>query len=187
MTERQILSVQGPLVSEARTTLPLPPAEQPDWEQIARTALTGREAKGTRRLTRRLLKDLCTEMATKGTPLPTAARLHNLDPTTVYGWEQNYPKAWQAIEKARAHGEAICLQKIRNAKQWQASAYLLGIQRPEYRENNAGLNSGGQMINVVLSVPVPQLVPVGQRPVIDITPTQPVDSAAPVAARDNVK
>ena len=155
--------------------MPEPPI---DWEQVARSALAANHAKGSHRLTRHILVALCTELAS-GIPLETAARLHRLDPQDVRDWRTRYPRAGQAVERARAVGEALYIKRIAEARPWQAQAHLLALAQPGYREDGAATGAGGPQINVTINVPIPQLVGVGQRPMVDVTPQRTPQEVVP--------
>ena len=73
-----------------------------------------------------------------GTPVTGAAQTAGIGRSTFYLWMERgestaaqdapYRKFREAIEKARAEGEALLVQRIQNAAakgSWQAAAYLL--------------------------------------------------------------
>ena len=148
--------------------------EPVDWAQVARAALANGASKGMRKVNRRTLTDLCERLAS-GIPLETAARLQSIRPETIREWSDTRPVAWRAIERARAAGENLCIQKIANASDWKAADRLLTLQRPEYREGGAQGGSNGPQINVVINVPVPRLVEPGTRPIVEIAAVHPQD------------
>ena len=144
--------------------------ETTDWEQVARNGLAKGAGKGSQKVNRRNLTDLCRNLAS-GIPLETAARLQGIQPQTIRAWSQSRPVAWQAIERARAQGERTCITKIANASDWKAADRLLGLINGEYaQESGAALSGGGPAIQVVINVPLPQLVEPGDKPMIDVTP-----------------
>lgn len=152
-----------------------PDDEHTDWEQVARNGLAKGAGKGSQKVNRRNLTDLCRNLAS-GIPLETAARLQGIQPQTIRAWSETRPIAWQAVERARAQGERTCLTKIANASDWKAADRLLGLINSEYtQDSGAGASAGGPAIQVVINVPLPQLVEPGAKPVIDITPDPAVE------------
>ena len=151
--------------------------ETTDWEQVARNGLVNGVAKGNRKLNRRNLTDLCKRLAS-GIPLETAARLQGIQPQAIRAWAETRPTAWQAIERARATGEQTQLRKIAAANDWKAADRLLGLMNSQYQQDSGAASSGGgPAIQVVINVPLPQLVEPGDKPVIDVTPNPAVEPA----------
>lgn len=154
-----------------------PDDEHTDWEQVARNGLVNGASKGTRKLNRRNLTDLCERLAS-GIPLETAARLQGIQPQAIRAWAETRPVAWQAIERARAVGEQTQLRKIAAANDWKAADRLLGLMNSEYtQDSGGGASAGGPAIQVVINVPLPQLVEPGAKPVIDIAPDPAMEPA----------
>ena len=141
-----------------------------DWAKAARQSLETGETKGMRKLTRRKLTDLCTSLA-EGIPYQTAARIHGLRPETVDEWQRIRPTAGMLIDKARGKGELLRIRNIAKASDWKAQDRLLQMQQPEYAQDSGAASSGGgPAIQVVINVPLPQLVEPGDKPIIDISP-----------------
>ena len=151
--------------------------ETTDWEQVARNGLAKGAGKGARKVNRRNLTDLCRNLAS-GIPLETAARLQGIQPQSIRAWSESRPVAWEAIERARAQGERTQLRKIAAASDWKAADRLLGLMNSQYQQDSGAASpGGGPAIQVVINVPLPQLVEPGDKPMIDVTPNPAAEPA----------
>lgn len=87
-----------------------------------------------KKLTAKLIREarrLAAELRTE----KDIAQCLGISQSTFYDYKAKYPEFSEAIEKGReewkSNQEAICLQRIVDADQWQAAAWLLERTQPE--------------------------------------------------------
>lgn len=118
--------------------------------------------KGHRMARSKLTKKLIQEARRLAAELRTEkeiAQCLGISQSTFYDYKARFPEFSEAIEKGReewkSNQEAICLQRIVDADQWQAAAWLLERTQPEKYGKLDRLQAtldGGMTNEIILTV-----------------------------------
>ena len=114
------------------------------------------------------------EMVREGTPPNVAAQSVGIHPNTLKLWQSEDAEFAALAAQARAdflHDKAVTVNRI--SKSDGKLALNILERSPETREyygtgHGVGGGMGGSSITVTINVPIPQIVEVGQSPVIDV-------------------
>ena len=140
-----------------------------DWMARARSTLQVTDTKGTSKLTRRLLANLCESLA-DGIPMKTASKLCGTAPQSIHDWQKDKPAVAQLIDQARAMGEIRYIKAIQQDTGYKAQAYMLERVNTGYADSHDTTSRNG--ISISINVPIPGQVEAGQQPMIDVTPVE---------------
>ena len=156
-------------------TADVEPSEE--WAAAARQALAASDTRGTSKLTRRRLACVLQQLSI-GMPLESVARANSIRPQNLRAWGEERPAIAEAIERARAAGELVLLNRIHAATDWRAAQWILGKANEAYRDGQPVGNPSGT-IKIEINVPRPQ--PVDVAPAIDAIATVVPDDGEPTS------